>query len=231
MSHRRAFSLVELLVVIGIVAVLAAILFPVLAVVKARAKVTSCQSHLQQVAFGMQQYRADYDGQAWLEYWDSAAKRYYTTAGGGGPWNEWYPASPYIKDVRIVFCPSPSRNPVFAYNLTILRTIATPQKQTPKSTTVFRVVDPDPGRVVAFCDNHATEELEQPTPIGTHLTELWKGIYPAVREDGSTFVAKSSEIQLWYLWQDGTWHPSEQSIASQVWRFPKEPWPPTVPNM
>ncbi|HLJ57201.1 MAG TPA: type II secretion system protein [Chthonomonadaceae bacterium] len=59
---RRGFTLVELLVVIGIIALVAAMVFPVLAAVRGKARETACLSNMRQhgLAFGM--YAQDYDG-------------------------------------------------------------------------------------------------------------------------------------------------------------------------
>jgi prepilin-type N-terminal cleavage/methylation domain-containing protein len=57
-----AFTLVELLTVIGIIAVLAAILFPVFATVRGKARQTTCQSNLRQIGMAFQMYISDYDG-------------------------------------------------------------------------------------------------------------------------------------------------------------------------
>ena len=59
---RRAFTLIELLTVIGIVAVLGAILFPVLARAKAAAKTTSCLAHIQELGVAYLMYEGDHDG-------------------------------------------------------------------------------------------------------------------------------------------------------------------------
>jgi len=64
-SVRQAFTLVELLVVIGIIAILAAILFPVLAQAKATAKQTACLSNMHQYAVAFDLYLGDYDG-TWI---------------------------------------------------------------------------------------------------------------------------------------------------------------------
>lgn len=58
---RRAFTLIELMVVIGIIAILAAILFPVFARAKAAAKKTACISNLRQIGDGILMYMSDYD--------------------------------------------------------------------------------------------------------------------------------------------------------------------------
>jgi prepilin-type N-terminal cleavage/methylation domain-containing protein len=61
LSAARAFTLIELLVVIAIIAVLAAMLFPVLAQARARAKQTACANSTRQLAFGILMYAQDYD--------------------------------------------------------------------------------------------------------------------------------------------------------------------------
>jgi len=58
-SEQRAFTVTELLVVIGIVALLSAILFPVLARAKAAAQVTTCMSNLRQIGLGTTLYAGD----------------------------------------------------------------------------------------------------------------------------------------------------------------------------
>ncbi len=60
-SKRSAFTLIEILVVIAIIAILAAILFPVFARARENARRTTCQSNLKQLGVGMLQYAQDYD--------------------------------------------------------------------------------------------------------------------------------------------------------------------------
>lgn len=64
MASRRnaAFTLIELLTVIGIIAVLAGILFPVFAQARGKARQTVCQSNLRQIGLALQMYAQDYDG-------------------------------------------------------------------------------------------------------------------------------------------------------------------------
>jgi prepilin-type N-terminal cleavage/methylation domain-containing protein len=67
---RRGFTLIEVLVVFAIIAVLAAILLPVFAAARAKARQTTCQSNLKQVYMAWVMYAADYDGMApwWSNY-------------------------------------------------------------------------------------------------------------------------------------------------------------------
>ena len=59
-SRRRAFTLVELLVVVGIVAVLVGLLMPALSRAREQARAVQCASNIRQVAMAMALYEADY---------------------------------------------------------------------------------------------------------------------------------------------------------------------------
>jgi len=61
-GDRRAFTLVEVLVVVAIIAVLASILFPVLSRARAKARQTACSSNMRQVGLALAMYADDHDG-------------------------------------------------------------------------------------------------------------------------------------------------------------------------
>jgi prepilin-type processing-associated H-X9-DG protein len=57
---RRGFTVVEILIVIGIIILLAAIFLPVFAAVKRKGQATSCMSNLKQLGLAFQNYTQDY---------------------------------------------------------------------------------------------------------------------------------------------------------------------------
>jgi prepilin-type N-terminal cleavage/methylation domain-containing protein len=65
---RRAFTLVELLLVIAIIAILAALLLPALAAAQAKGKRVACLENLKQSALSFQMYTADNDGKLAQNY-------------------------------------------------------------------------------------------------------------------------------------------------------------------
>lgn len=61
--RRRAFSLMELLVVISIIAILASILMPSVAMVRSAARATTCMMHIRQLQLAVEDYATSNDGQ------------------------------------------------------------------------------------------------------------------------------------------------------------------------
>lgn len=60
--RRKGLTLMELLIVIGIIAVLAGLIFVAMGPVRARARLVKCISNLKNINVAYQLYRQDYDG-------------------------------------------------------------------------------------------------------------------------------------------------------------------------
>jgi general secretion pathway protein G len=110
---RRAFTLVELLVVITILAILAALLFPVFARAKASAKQTQCLSNLHQIGVAIQLYMSDSDD--FFPHCVDASDKYAPQIWNGqAQWQAQIPdiplinvaLQPYAKSQEIFHCPS-----------------------------------------------------------------------------------------------------------------------------
>ena len=92
------FTLIELLIVISIIAILAAMLFPVFARARENARRSSCQSNLKQIGLGIMQYSQDYD-EKMPSYQADSPK-------ADTPWH--FAIQPYLKSIQLFKCPSNS---------------------------------------------------------------------------------------------------------------------------
>lgn len=99
----RAFTLIEILVVVAIIALLAAIIFPVFTRSRETARAIACVSNLKQIGLGLMQYSEDYNG-------------FHPVAGAAIGWDEIDSATQnhswmqqmqaYVKNQQIFQCPS-----------------------------------------------------------------------------------------------------------------------------
>src|SRR5262249_18307627 len=67
-ARRGGYTLVELVVVLGVVAALLAIFLPAVQGAREAARRAACQSHLRQVGLGVLQYFDDWNGQFFLHH-------------------------------------------------------------------------------------------------------------------------------------------------------------------
>jgi len=108
-KRKVGFTLIELLVVVAIIAILAAILFPVFARARENARRASCLSNTKQIGLGAMMYAQDYDRHLMsgsLTNSDGSSEFTYPN-GAKSTIEYWYLALfPYVKSWEVFNCPS-----------------------------------------------------------------------------------------------------------------------------
>lgn len=101
---KRGFTLIELLVVIAVIAIIAAMLFPVYAKVRDKARQTTCLSNLRQLGTAIEMYKGDNDDT--FPYWNYDNSYWGGTLTPNHLESLWYnSAFPYVKSVNVFECP------------------------------------------------------------------------------------------------------------------------------
>ena len=212
-ARKHGFTLTELLVVIGIAAIIAAILFPVFASARRKARMTECASNLHQIGLALHQYANDNDGDYPPD--DPLLSH--------NPHLVWTLLTPYTHNADVFHCPDTpgdfGRGYFYDYG-------SMPYFYRSATFPVLKAPRPGSGTVVAECDAHTQRDGD-----GWALDANGRAIGPiiVVREDGSTSQIQAEQIERW-IYRQGQWMPG-QGVAPQPgdWvrsRFPGEDWPP-----
>lgn len=86
----RAFTLVELMVVIGIIAMLVALMLPALGKARRSARAVACQSNLRQMGIGWQLYTSEHKGRLPDYLWGANAPSASAQANAESAWNGYW---------------------------------------------------------------------------------------------------------------------------------------------
>jgi prepilin-type N-terminal cleavage/methylation domain-containing protein/prepilin-type processing-associated H-X9-DG protein len=162
---KQAFTLIELLIVLAVIAILVAIVLPVFAKVRDKGRQAACSSNLRQLSLAFLAYEEDYD-----QYFPGAT---YSNSAPGTPGGWMYQESldppvfrpdlgslyPYVKNSLIYVCPSDGAGSVSGDSYALNGcSVAFPP-----------VMDLLPGKAITLFDNPSEWLLlaEEASPIGT----------------------------------------------------------------
>jgi prepilin-type N-terminal cleavage/methylation domain-containing protein/prepilin-type processing-associated H-X9-DG protein len=99
-TRRLAFTLIELLIVIAVIAIIAALLFPVVACAREKARQAACTAQVHEITLAFGMYSEDYNErfppefvQSWSRFEDIQKMWFFQL-------------QPYIRSLKILHCPS-----------------------------------------------------------------------------------------------------------------------------
>jgi len=203
--------LIELLVVVAIIAILAAILFPVFAQAREKGRQITCASNLRNLGSAVLMYVQDYDEQFPLAAYASGA--------GFLTWNDL--TDPYAKNQAIWHCPSSQVKKAdasgkvtthFGYNARYLTSISLDFSNFAAHAAVPLAALQQPAETVLLTDaiasvsgSYCGDDGKYLLPPSASDTHCWGR--PAPLHSGGTSV----------LWADGhvKWHRRDQYYAGQ----------------
>lgn len=120
MRRRSAFTLVELLVVIGIIAVLIGVLLPALGKARELARRAQCLSNMRELSMAMRLYAAQHRDQIPIGYMDQHQFSYFVNWNNANGTKVTFmgllPQSKLTPNPRVFYCPSLVDDELYGYN-------------------------------------------------------------------------------------------------------------------
>ena len=104
----RGFSIIELLVVVAIIAILMALLFPAFAAARRRVLQTSCASNLRQLGMAISMYAQDHDGYPPIGGYNYIPPAPAPQVWNRSDWEDGLVALAYVNNYNLFRCPSAS---------------------------------------------------------------------------------------------------------------------------
>ena len=218
-TKKHGFTLIELLVALAIVAALAAILFPVFASVRHRARMTACASNLHQISLALTQYALENDNSYPINYSTRPVLNLNPV---------WTLLTPYTHTTDVFHCPEAwgpfDKAHGYEYRgaSSVYYFAAGPADLRP-----LRQPHPGAGTVVAYC---ATHTIHLAPDVWNYEGGHLNGPLIIVREDGSTSQIEAASVERWVC-HNGQWIQLPSHGLPQVGdlmkeRYPGEEWPP-----
>lgn len=208
-SKRIAFTLIEVLVVLAIISVLAALIFPVVARGKRAAHKSTCTSNLRQIGAAVLLYEVDNDDQMPSIGWNGWVNQARITHGPDV-------LAPYGTTEDLYLCVDRSRDPwAQARASAYLLRFSICYNDLDITHLINWRIKPDAESVIAFDPNHAT----QLGPGGT-------GILLALRHAGNVERIPPAAL---VLHSENFLGIDENAYRlPQWWQFPRETFPPEL---
>ena len=226
---KRGFSLLEVLVVVAIIVLLAALLFPVMARAKREASRTQCISNLRKLGLVVQMYQDDSNGMlpvgeivTWQNTMADGSKTKVQSTR-----DVLKPLLRYARSDAVLTCPVNDE----AFSARWVQSLSPVLNQS-------RLMVPEPGLVLARCMHHLDVGwIGRPGFQSIQSANARRGFYLALRIDGSVSKVNVREIkQMVYSRVNGNdvWTVSDSVIPPTIppnFRqpyevFPGEHWPP-----
>lgn len=195
------FTLIELLIVLVIIGLLTALLFPAFASSRRSARMTACASNLHQIDLALRMYQEDWNGNLPIESFVDSWRF--------PQWEGHNSLKPYTRNGDIYHCPESSKNLANDYQL---RSALLPEAANNK-----KLLRPDPNTVLVICDTHVLRRFSR----------VEEGTYLVLRASGAVQRIPSGQVKVWQ-YQNGKWRPpgSFPQLGASIWSvFPDEIWP------